>query len=233
MPDSQGYLGSKAGDGVFQAIIAAMPAHDIYIETHLGGGAVMKAKPAAAKSIGLDLDQAALDRFGCSYPVELHRVDCVDFLEGFDFGQGSGRLRTLIYADPPYVHATRTSRHRYRFEYDDDEHRRLIDTLKRVPADVILSGYPSDLYDELLDWRTIEFQAMTRGGPRTEKLWLNFDRNSAHWATFAGRGFTDRQRIKRKAQRWQESYTALPPGERLAILAALLEAEERIGEAGR
>jgi hypothetical protein len=35
---------------------------------------------------------------------------------------------------------------------------------------VILSGYPSQLYDETLaGWRSMEFQAMTRGGVRTEK----------------------------------------------------------------
>ncbi|CAI1679267.1 Uncharacterised protein [Serratia liquefaciens] len=36
-----GYLGSKAASGAYQAIISQMPPHDTYIETHLGGGAVM------------------------------------------------------------------------------------------------------------------------------------------------------------------------------------------------
>ncbi len=40
-----GYLGSKAASGVYQKIIAEMPPHDTYIETHLGGGAVMLRKP--------------------------------------------------------------------------------------------------------------------------------------------------------------------------------------------
>jgi hypothetical protein len=35
------YLGSKGGSGVYQKIIAEMPPHDTYIETHLGSGAVM------------------------------------------------------------------------------------------------------------------------------------------------------------------------------------------------
>ena len=30
------YLGSKAASGAYQAIIAQMPPHDLYIETHLG-----------------------------------------------------------------------------------------------------------------------------------------------------------------------------------------------------
>lgn len=42
------YLGSKAASGAYQAIIAQMPPHDTYIETHLGSGVVMRAKPRAA-----------------------------------------------------------------------------------------------------------------------------------------------------------------------------------------
>lgn len=34
-----GYLGSKAASVAYQKIIANMPPHDTYIETHLGGGA--------------------------------------------------------------------------------------------------------------------------------------------------------------------------------------------------
>lgn len=41
------YLGSKAASGVYQKIIAEMPPHDTYIETHLGSGAVMFHKPHA------------------------------------------------------------------------------------------------------------------------------------------------------------------------------------------
>ena len=41
-----GYFGSKATSGLCQPIIAMMPPHDTYIETHLGGGALMRRKPA-------------------------------------------------------------------------------------------------------------------------------------------------------------------------------------------
>lgn len=53
------YLGSKAASGVFQKIIAEMPPHDTYIETHLGSGAVMFHKPPAQHSVGIDIDSAA------------------------------------------------------------------------------------------------------------------------------------------------------------------------------
>ena len=36
------YFGSKATSGLCQAIIALMPPHETYIETHVGGGAILQ-----------------------------------------------------------------------------------------------------------------------------------------------------------------------------------------------
>ena len=43
--------------------------------------------------------------------------------------------------------------------------------------------------------------------------------------TCAGRDFTHRQTVKRKAQSWGWRYRAMPPAERLAVLAAIMAAE--------
>ena len=48
------YFGSKATSGLCQPIIALMPPHDTYIETHLGGGAIMQRKAPALRNIGID-----------------------------------------------------------------------------------------------------------------------------------------------------------------------------------
>ncbi len=61
-----GCFGSKATSGLCQAIIATMPRHDTHIESHLGGGAIMKRKPPALKNIGIDLDPRAPADFECS-----------------------------------------------------------------------------------------------------------------------------------------------------------------------
>jgi DNA adenine methylase len=215
-----GYRGSKAASGAYQAIIAAMPPHDTYIETHLGSGAVLRRKPRAARSIGLDLDATCLSRFECEYSVELVQQDCVAFLETFRYEEAG---RVLIYADPPYLLELRRSPRRYRYDYSVQDHARLIATLKAIPCAVMLSGYPSALYDELLNgWRTLEFQVMTHGGVRTEKLWMSYPESGSHWSRYAGVNFTDRQRIKRKAQRWAGKYAALSARERQAVLSALL-----------
>lgn len=220
-----GFLGSKAGAGVYQAIIALMPPHDTYIEPFLGSGAIFKRKAPAARSILIDKDPAALRNVQLGPHDFAVPTDAIEFLGTLKPTAAHGRI--LIYADPPYPHATRTSSKRYRHELTDLEHGQLARTLTYLSwqgCSIIISSYPSELYDQLYPgWNTREFQAMTRGGVRTEKLWFNFEPAAAHWSTFAGRDFTDRQRIKRKAARWKAKFIQLPPAERQAVLAALLE----------
>lgn len=89
---------------------------------------------------------------------------------------------TLHYVDPPYLHQTRTRAHRrpdnggvYRHELTDDEHCELLDHLNDLRGMVVLSGYPSEIYDQLLPgWTKIAREALADGGlKRTEILWLN------------------------------------------------------------
>lgn len=80
----------------------------------------------------------------------------------------------LHYVDPPYVHSTRQSAHRYRFEMTDREHEELSDFLKSVKGNVIVSGYASPLYDRLYaGWRTETKETVCDGAKkRIEKLWI-------------------------------------------------------------
>lgn len=219
-----GYLGSKAASGAYQAIIANMPAHELYIEAFLGTGVIFNKKPQAIRSIGIELDELTLSEFRTVYPIELHNQDTLDFLTAFDF---KSPTNTFIYADPPYLPDTRTSSKRYRKELTIEQHIELLIQFKYLSergVKIMLSGYPSELYDSLLtDWRTYEFNVMTRGGVRREKLWMNYEADCLYWSAYAGVNFTDRQRIKRKAKRWAKNYQALDPKERLAVLAAIME----------
>jgi DNA adenine methylase len=84
---------------------------------------------------------------------------------------------TLFYCDPPYLHATRVRAHResYKYELTDQQHKDLGTLLHSVKGMVVLSGYPSDLYDKKIysDWTRFEKKATTQGGKRIEVLWLN------------------------------------------------------------
>jgi hypothetical protein len=50
---------------------------------------------------------------------------------------------------------------------------------------------------------------MNQAGVSTEKLCFNFSVDRVHWASYAGKNFTNRQHIKRKAANWGKCYQAL------------------------
>lgn len=88
----------------------------------------------------------------------------------------------LHYVDPPYMHALRSRTNRrkgavgnYRHELDDDDHLRLLEALRGLKGAVMLSGYPSPIYDQgLPGWHRIERKALADGAAaRTEVLWMN------------------------------------------------------------
>lgn len=84
------------------------------------------------------------------------------------------RPDVLIYADPPYVHSTRTTTS-YRCEMTDHEHSELLDVLDDHPGPVLLSGYAHPLYDDRLKlWHRETKRAKAEGGAiREEVLWIN------------------------------------------------------------
>jgi len=82
---------------------------------------------------------------------------------------------TLHYLDPPYVAATRDAGDDYRFEMTDEDHRAMAKATHSLQGFVCVSGYRSDLYDDLFsDWECREKDSLADGArPRREALWLN------------------------------------------------------------
>lgn len=82
---------------------------------------------------------------------------------------------TLHYVDPPYLASTRDTGSDYRFEMTEEDHCALADCLKSLKGMVVLSGYPSSLYQELYgSWLMVSRDAHADGAePRTECLWMN------------------------------------------------------------
>ena len=77
----------------------------------------------------------------------------------------------------------------------------------------------------LKDWNSLDFKATTRGRVATEWLWFNYETPTAlHDYSFLGVGFRERERIKRKKQRWTARLRKLAPLERQALLS-VIEAE--------
>jgi DNA adenine methylase len=84
---------------------------------------------------------------------------------------------TLFYLDPPYVHRTRSTSKAYSHEMTDDNHREFAELLYSLKGFVVLSGYPSTIYEELFEmrgWRRFEKDAWTmRGTLKRECLWIS------------------------------------------------------------
>jgi DNA adenine methylase len=84
---------------------------------------------------------------------------------------------TLHYIDPPYLRETRTwkgGHGSYRHEMTDADHEQLAAVLREVKGAVIVSGYPSSLYEDLYaGWTRAERASLADGAaPRTEVLWM-------------------------------------------------------------
>lgn len=84
--------------------------------------------------------------------------------------------KVFMYLDPPYLLETRTGK-RYKHEMTDSDHEEMLQVLTKSKAKVMLSGYPSDMYEEYLHgWKRMEFRGTAEhAGLRTEVVWMNYE----------------------------------------------------------
>jgi DNA adenine methylase len=90
----------------------------------------------------------------------------------------------LIYADPPYMHESRTAKNAYQHEMTNSDHLVMLSYLKAHDGPVMISGYATPTYTEALHgWRLTEFAMSNHAGQgkskqrRVECLWANFSGN--------------------------------------------------------
>lgn len=106
--------------------------------------------------------------------MQIEHCDVLELIKKVD------RPNTIIYLDPPYVLSTRSSKKRYKFECSDEFHVNLLKAAKEVKhAYVAISGYESDLYNEILkDWwctKSPPNKSNTAKREVVECLWTNYD----------------------------------------------------------
>lgn len=212
------YPGGKAR--CFQQLINLIPPHQTYIETHLGGGAVLRHKASAAANIAIDRDPEVIRRFegcfGANYRFIAGRAE--DFLDEYTFTGTE-----FVYLDPPYWPASRRSaRAPYRFDYSETDHRTLLEKIQTLPCAVMISGYRNTCYDKALhSWNRKSFLGMSRVGQREETVWLNYEPELLHDVSYFGHTFRERQSIRRRRQRWVSRFRREPRPIQQAVLADL------------
>lgn len=103
--------------------------------------------------------------------VQIEHTDAFRLIERYNTPD------VLMYLDPPYVLSTRKSGRLYRHEMDDTQHYKLLDLITQSKAQIVLSGYASEMYETALrGWYRDEILSQTTSTKKaTEILWCNFE----------------------------------------------------------
>lgn len=115
--------------------------------------------------------------------VEVWNRPAVQAIEKLD------RPDFLVYADPPYVHATRSSVGEYGdFEMTLEQHSELLECLAKLQGSFLLSGYRCTLYDDFAakhGWHCTEFDLPNNASGASTKerkiecVWSNYPTDNA------------------------------------------------------
>jgi DNA adenine methylase len=178
-------------DWAYEPVVDDMDgAHKLIIKSFMGHGSDSATRSCrtgfrSKLSDGRVLPSVEYSTWSNAIPTFTHRLKGV-VIENRDALEVIARMdspTTLIYADPPYCHSTRSAitgrssgTHGYRHEMTDTDHEKLAGVLHASKGMVILSGYPSVLYDRDLypDWIRHERRHVADGGKfRTEVIWMN------------------------------------------------------------
>jgi site-specific DNA-adenine methylase len=207
----------------YQKLINLIPPHRVYIETHVGGGAVLRNKAPAELNIGVDSDVAVIrslaKEFGSNYQFISGTAE--KFLLGYQFAGDE-----FVYVDPPYWPGSkRSKRSRYRHNYTEEGHFNLLGILRKLPCKVMISGYANAAYNgELSAWRRYVFMGTSHTGQREETLWMNFEPFVLHDTRYLGSTFREREGIKRKRARWTAKFCREPLAVQQGLLLDLADA---------
>lgn len=105
--------------------------------------------------------------------VTIENLDAAEVMRSHD------SPTTLHYLDPPYPKTTRVFKNAYKEEMTIEEHRQIAQTARSLQGTVIISSYPSKLYDELFEgWERLEKPIVNHSSQekkketKTEVLWV-------------------------------------------------------------
>lgn len=112
--------------------------------------------------------------------ARLKRV-MIENMDAMDLMRREDTPNTLFYCDPPYLHETRAATDDYQHEMTNEQHKKFLFVVKSCKGKVMISGYPSELYDgELSGWtrHTFDLPNNAAGGKEkareTEVVWCNW-----------------------------------------------------------
>lgn len=103
---------------------------------------------------------------------QITNFDYSDAIDKIDFAE------CFFYADPPYLEEVRKSKNDYKFEFSREDHIQLSEKLHSIKGMAMVSGYDSELYNQLYsDWTKVKLPTKMnniRSGEVTEVIWFNY-----------------------------------------------------------
>ncbi len=223
------YLGGKGSAGTFQKIINEIPPHVRLIIPFAGNCAVTRYISPALNTVLFDLDPNVVNSWRValqnSENKSRYHITIASGIEYLKENRNSFDFSDVIYCDPPYPLETRSSITTvYDYDMVTSDHLSLLLVLLQLNCPVLISTYPNKLYSKLLaGWRLKKYYGSTRKGKRLEYLYMNFDNPDCflHDYSYAGKNFRDRERIKKKVDRFTNKLLNMPPLDRNAILSEI------------
>ena len=108
--------------------------------------------------------------------VQVESMPAIELIKRFKYPD------VLIYADPPYLEETRTSHVKQQYSHEmlkEQDHVELLEVMLEHPGPVVISGYESKLYKEMLEnrgWNKKIVRSNDQSGTtRQEVIWMNYD----------------------------------------------------------
>lgn len=104
--------------------------------------------------------------------VQIENRPALEVIDRFNYEN------VFMYIDPPYLLCTRTGK-QYLHEMNDMEHEKLLLHLLGSKAKIMVSGYSSKMYDDMLSgWKRRELTSHAEmGRKRAEVVWMNYEPN--------------------------------------------------------
>lgn len=104
--------------------------------------------------------------------VQIENRPALEVIKRFNYSN------VFMYIDPPYLLGTRAGK-QYRHEMTDSDHEELLKVLLQSKAQIMISGYESDMYNDYLkNWNKAYFKSCAEhNGTRTEVVWMNYEQN--------------------------------------------------------
>jgi DNA adenine methylase len=102
--------------------------------------------------------------------VQIENRPAVEVIKRFNYSN------VFMYLDPPYILGTRTAK-QYKYEMANNEHEELLATILQSKAKILISGYDSELYNDMLSgWFKKSFDSNAEYGlKRKEIVWANYE----------------------------------------------------------